>query len=328
MPPSNKPAPGKATAQPLKLPSGTQASNTKAAALVQAAVLLGLLGIFSNASLLALSPVYGGIPASKWHSYVLIAGCFLGWAGNVFLRQSLPVRTASLLPLVALHIPTVQYFIFEWSEKLGCEWGPVVTEAVTLLPLAVLSASSVADAFEGLELSVLPGFVADAVPGMASWGTIKLVEHVSQYHIGAHVGQGLLYTRMGMELLLAGSYAVLAPSKLLLLAVPALLHSAMLNTHIMTEQATLALNNTMGAQNWTLIDRKESLTGYLSVIESNERGFRVMRCDHSLLGGEWVMIQGQKASEPIYGVFVMLEAVRLIETKPVVADADASALVM
>jgi hypothetical protein len=186
----------------------------------------------------------------------------------------------------------------------------------------------VADAFEGLELSVLPGFVADAVPGMASWGTIKLVEHVSQYHIGAHVGQGLLYTRMGMELLLSGSYAVLAPSKLLLLAVPALFHSAMLNTHVMTEQATLALNNTMGAQNWTLIDRKESLTGYLSVIESNERGFRVMRCDHSLLGGEWVMIQGQKASEPIYGVFVMLEAVRLIETKPVVADADASALVM
>lgn len=325
MPPAPKPA---QPAKPAKLPSGKGASKVNAAPLIQAAVLLGLLGIFSNVSLLTLSPVYGGIPASKWHSYVLMAGCFLGWAGNVALRQSLPVRTASLLPLVALHIPTVQYFIFGLSEKLGCEWGPVVTEAVTLLPLAALSASSVADAVEGLELSVLPGFVADAAPGMASWGLVKLVEHVSQYHIRAHIGQGLLYTRMGMELLLAGSYAVLAPSKLLLLAVPALLHSAMLNTHVMTEQSTLALNDTMQAQNWTLLDRRESLTGYLSVIESNDRGFRVMRCDHSLLGGEWVMIQGKRAAEPIYGVFVMLEAVRLVETKDTVADKDASALVV
>jgi hypothetical protein len=66
----------------------------------------------------------------------------------------------------------------------------------------------------------------------------------------------------------------------------------------------------------------------VSVVVSVERGFRVMRCDHSLLGGEWVVIQGKKAAEPIYGVFVMLEAVRLVENMVPVADADAKALVM
>lgn len=59
-----------------------------------------------------------------------------------------------------------------------------------------------------------------------------------------------------------------------------------------------------------------------------------MRCDHSLLGGEfWVDDQrreeGITVPEPIYAVFAMLEAVRLIEgsgqARP---DDDKNALVM
>jgi hypothetical protein len=79
---------------------------------------------------------------------------------------------------------------------------------------------------------------------------------------------------------------------------------------------------------WSLIDRQESLTGYISIIESAEKGFRVMRCDHSLLGGEWLASTRHRLAEPIYGVFVMLEAVRLIEVPVKVADKEANALVM
>lgn len=325
-----KSAPSKASAQPkeplpdLSPPSG----RSQATPLIKAVVLISLLGVYSNVSELNLSPVFGGIPSSVWHPYVLMVGSFIGWASNLALRRSVPLRAASLLPLVAFHVPVVQFFIYDFSEKLGCQWGPAVTEILTLLPLAALSSACVADQLEGLELSALPSFVADAAPGMLSWGLLKLVEHVSKYHIVANIGKGFLYTRVGMELLLAASYTIVAPSKLLLLAVPALLHTAMLNTHVMTPQATLALNETMQAQGWMLLDRKESLTGYVSVVESLERGFRVMRCDHSLLGGEWVLIQGKKTAEPIYGVFVMLEAVRLVENKVPVADADASALVV
>ena len=79
---------------------------------------------------------------------------------------------------------------------------------------------------------------------------------------------------------------------------------------------------------WTLIDRQESVTGYISIIESAQKGFRVMRCDHSLLGGEWLASRKRRLADPIYGVFAMLEAVRLVEVPAKVPDKEANALVM
>ncbi|RAL63086.1 hypothetical protein DID88_004170 [Monilinia fructigena] len=49
-----------------------------------------------------------------------------------------------------------------------------------------------------------------------------------------------------------------------------------------------------------------------------------------LLGGEW-LVNGKKTkgiAEPIYGIFVMLEAIRLIEVEKPIKDEDASALVI
>jgi len=72
----------------------------------------------------------------------------------------------------------------------------------------------------------------------------------------------------------------------------------------------------------------ENIRTHGSIIESAEKGFRVMRCDHSLRGGEWLASTRHRLAEPIYGVFVMLEAVRLIEVPAKVADKEANALVM
>ncbi len=135
-------------------------------------------------------------------------------------------------------------------------------------------------------------------------------------------------------MVLAASYSLFAPSKILLYAVPALLHTAVLNTHLPTPMALSSLNSTLVAANWSILDRRESLTGYISVVESTDQGFRVMRCDHSLLGGEWVkflgvgQFKGNQVAEPIYGVFAMLEAVRLVEVSKPVPDRKANALVM
>lgn len=297
----------------------------------RAIILLSLLGVYSNVSQLALSPVFGGIPSGLYHHFVLMAGCFLGWAGNLALRELMNGNTASLLPLVAAYVPMAQFFMYTFSEKLGAHWGPLATEALTLFPLCLLTAASVADCLESARFGALPGFVADAAPGFGSWGIFKLAEKLSGAHIRAHVGTVFLYTRVGMEMLLAAAYAVFSPSKLLVLTIPALIHTAVWNTHVMTPQATTSLNNTMLAGNWSLLDRQESLTGYVSVMESYDSKFRVMRCDHSLLGGIWTMYQGGKVQEPIYGVFVMLEAVRLVQPLPSAhrpVDKDAKALVM
>jgi hypothetical protein len=86
---------------------------------------------------------------------------------------------------------------------------------------------------------------------------------------------------------------------------------------------TPALNDTLAHSNYSLIARHESNTGYVAVLDNFAEGYRVLRCDHSLLGGEWQrppkglehQITG-RFREPIYSVFILLEAVRLAVPAP------------
>ncbi|KAG6034578.1 hypothetical protein E4U41_006484, partial [Claviceps citrina] len=291
-------------------------------------VLLSFLGIYSHVSQLNLSPVYGSIPASTWHSKLLMGGCFLGWAGNVFLRNSLPIPTVKALPIVAICIPSVQYVLGAYSQALGPQWGPVVTEVLTLLPLAVLTAASAADCWQSVLLSSLPNFVADAGPGIGSWALFKFVENKAGSLLPLVMGKLVILTRVGLEILLAFGYMAFAPSKYLVYAAFPFLHTFLLNTHLQSPAATQNLMSSLMTDGWLLIERRESVTGYISVVQSMQQGFRAMRCDHSLLGGEWINHRGGPVSEPIYGVFAMLEAVRLAEAVPAVADEDAKALVI
>ena len=295
---------------------------------IRSALLLTLLGIYAVVSQTAMSPVYGEIPASLSHKKLLMCGCFIGWAGNIFLRNYFPIKPIQLLPFFSAYIPVMQFYLYTYSEQLGSFWGPIVTEALTLGPLCVLTASSVADLMEHADLTMLPKSVADAVPGIGSWAFFKLMMHVAGQYLRIHAGRGFLYTRMGIQSALTGIYTATAPSKFWALMMPAMMHLVSLNTHTMMGATTAHLNTTLQAEGWLLLDRQESLTGYISVIESLERGFRVMRCDHSLLGGEWVVLQGQPIREPIYGVFVMLEGVRLVKRENRISDKDANALVM
>ncbi|PNY27625.1 Polyamine aminopropyltransferase, partial [Tolypocladium capitatum] len=294
----------------------------------RAGFLLALLGVYSNVSQLALSPVYGSIPASIWHSKLLMTGCFLGWAGNTALRSLLPVTAAQMIPLVALYIPAVQFFLFGYSGQLGAQLGPVATEGLTLFPLAVLTAAAAADYLEEARLTMLPGFVADAAPGLGSWGLFKFVERHAARHLQANMGRVIIYTRLCLELILGALYAVFARSRFLVYALPPLLHTLVINPHVASPAATSALFSSMMSDGWLLIERRESVTGYISVVQSMQDGYRVMRCDHSLLGGEWIHTRGRLVSEPIYGVFAMLEAVRLAKRETPVADKDAHALVV
>jgi hypothetical protein len=300
----------------------------QAAAYANSAVLIVLMGAYSTASQMALSPVYGAIPTAIWHSKMVMAACFVGWATNLYLGRLLPVKPAKLVAVLAIYIPTIQFFLFKLSATLTGRWGPIVTEGLTLFPLMVLSVGCVASNLENVDLSSLPKFTADSAPGLVSFGLFKFAESYLGKYMTTHVGQTFLHTRMGMEMALGACYAVLSTSKLLLLTLPALLHTAFFNHHLLTPMAMTSLQNSLQADQWLLVDRKESLTGYISVIESLDQGFRVLRCDHSLLGGEWVKFKEAPVAEPIYGVFVMLEAVRLVEVETPIKDSDASALVM
>ncbi|KAM3074977.1 hypothetical protein ACMFMG_007560 [Clarireedia jacksonii] len=324
----------KALASKAKEDTFTKYLTSQFSVLAQSATLLALAALYSNVSQLTLSPVYGTYAAGIWHTKVVLTACFLGWSSNLFIRRHLPIRRpVQLLPVIAAYIPMVQYFLFKLSGYMGATYGPVITEVLTLFPLVFFSVSCTANVLEGLDLtSGRWSFISDAAPGILSFTFYKTVDYVSFIQISRLIGQSFVFTRLGMEIALSALYSLFAPSKLLLWTIPAVLHTALYNVHVPTSYATAQLNSTMNANGWSLLERQESLTGYVSVIESLKmgQGFRAMRCDHSLLGGEW-LINGKKAkglAEPIYGIFVMLEAIRLIEVEKPVRDEDATALVI
>ncbi|KAI0178711.1 S-adenosyl-L-methionine-dependent methyltransferase [Hypoxylon sp. FL1284] len=318
----------------LKLLAGQAREETRASwAAQQAAVyakalaLISLMAVFANVSLLALSPVYGQIAAARLHQRVVWTGLFIGWGANVVLRQVLrPIGTAALLPLVAAYVPVAQFFLFQASDALGADLGPAITEGLTLLPVVVLGTACVADVLEDVDLSRLPKSVAGSAPGLGSYLLLKLVEKISMRQLVAQIGKSVFQTRVGLQLVLTSAYGAMARSKLLAWAIPAIIHSAFYNTHLMTPMASSSLNSTLLAGGWSIMDRGESMTGYISVLNNHQDGFRVMRCDHSLLGGEWTKFPRKIVAEPIYSVFTQLEAIRLIENPNKVPDNEAKAL--
>jgi hypothetical protein len=322
----------KALASKAKEETWSKWATEQALVLVQSATLLTLAACYCNASQMALSPVYGGIPANMLHSKGVMSACFLGWSLNLYVRRLLPIKPKLLLPILATYVPVMQFFLFKASGWLGARYGPIITEALTVLPLVFLSVGCTATVLDDLEMGMASKkmqWLSDAMPGITSFSLFKSVEYFAGNYLSSTVGETVLQTRIGMQFLLAGLYALFAPSKMLMFTIPAIIHTAIFNTHVALPYATASLNSTMSKNGWSLLERHESITGYMSVIESAKDGFRVMRCDHSLLGGEWLArFKGNVLAEPIYGVFVMLEAVRLIEVPQPIVDKNAKALVM
>ncbi|OKL63953.1 hypothetical protein UA08_00673 [Talaromyces atroroseus] len=146
----------------------------------------------------------------------------------------------------------------------------------------------------------------------------------------------MFMTTFGLQLVVASVYAIIFPSymSLFFFSLPAAYLLSTTSVHMPFARSTTQLNLTLQEVNYSLVERQESLTGYISVLDNTQLGFRAMRCDHSLLGGEWTRRPpnyNPKVSDPIYAVFTMLEAVRLVEPGSGLTrreDRDSNALVM
>lgn len=299
------------------------------AQLFQAVQILAIAAVYSNVSQLNLSPVYGAIPSGLWHSRLVITGCVVGWSSNLWLEAVLPRKPIYYLAPVALSIPMVQHFLFKLSSYLGPVFGPIITELFTFVPFLVLSASSAAHLLDNLDLSFLPEYVANSVPGVGAFCAFRAIEQLSKPILRNNMGSNFLTTRIGLQLVASGICARLAPSLMILGGSPGLFHTLFLNPHTSTPFAQFDLNLKLAkATDFKILARQDSVTGYLSVLENRKEQYRVLRCDHSLLGGVWLPRGEITINEPIYGVFAMLEAVRLIEVPGSTSRSDENALVM
>ena len=153
--------------------------------------------------------------------------------------------------------------------------------------------------------------------------------------VGSWSATSAAFSRFGLQAIVSFSYSIFENSykQWAVVNVLPLFHLFFLNPHLPLPYNTAILNATLQAEGYSLVARQESLTGYISVLDNVKDGFRAMRCDHSLLGGEWTnKPEGHPSvlDEPIYAIFVMLEAVRLVEggQPNVMPDLDKEALVM
>ena len=296
---------------------------------------LVLAACSSSVSLLSLSPVYGSIPASIYHQRLVLSTVLLGCATRYWYHKILVTgseRWTTYLPIVAVALPPLQSLLFKQSALMGPSYGPSVTELCTYMPVVFLSVVVAATEID----KVGPNRFGHGVRAVGSVLFIVLLFMVFQrvmtaWMIGAF-RRSLFLSRAGIQYVIAIMYACKFPSRKLYVWSLLVVLPLSTNLHLASQARTAALNETLLSHGYSLVARNESVTGYISVLDNINEGFRVMRCDHSLLGGEWSRTPRNLVSglrEPIYAIFTMLEAVRLVEpNRTEHSDIKKQALVM
>ncbi|KAJ5319130.1 hypothetical protein MYU51_013785 [Penicillium brevicompactum] len=293
--------------------------------------LLVLLAFYSPLSKLVLSPTYGYLPSKIFHAFGVCISGGLGWLLKDQIVRRLGRLGGYLLPVLAFWVPTIQYLIKQQSSKIGNPTGPVITELCGYYPLVLLTVAYAGKQIQtSLRLEAQGDLVVEHVPLIGTYVLYSIGEHFATTLLSWIVGTSFLFTRVGMQILLAIGYSALLPSKWLVLAIPSIIFSVTCNVHF---AGINGVNSAIQHEGYTLLARQEAYTGYISVLENDNDGFRVMRCDHSLLGGQWTKhVAGYRpeVEDPIYAIFAMLEAVRLVEPDNGVprVDANSNALVI
>jgi hypothetical protein len=295
--------------------------------------MIALAAVSSTVSQLNLSPVYGSLPSGLYHQHGVAIATLTGWLAKNRIKPLASGNFRYLIPVLAFCIPTIQFFLFRQSTKLGAVKGPLITEGLTLYPVVFLSTAAAAFLLENVALPGYNRIVKEHGGFVVAFILSASLRQLSNLVIPQYMGASILFTRIGLQFFISTLYAISLPSKYLLLAVPSLLFTGLFNVHVPLGHNTALLNATLQQDNFVLLERQESLTGYISVLENLKDHYKVMRCDHSLLGGDWTWDQFPEArvAEPIYVVFTMLEAVRLIlqeDGSRRKADKDSNALLM
>lgn len=307
---------------------------------------LCLAAMSSEVSMLSLTPVYGSIPpmaSLTWlrgsHEHdrryiAMIVGVSL--AKMFFSKRTL--KCSKYFAIWGFFVPSIQSGLFSLSGRLGPIWGPRTTYLLTSVPLSCISLLHVVVLItEEFPLGIFAEGAATRSLidlGGSGLGTLLLTSYL--YYFLARIetnlasrlpmfimltsGTHAMFSRFGLQTVTALLYmqfgASLQRFKLILTAILPLLHLAFFCPHLPLPYYNNVVNNALRAEGYSLVARQESLTGYISVIENTNAEYRVMRCDHSLLGGEYLhKPKGSIYREPVYTIFLTLEAVRLLQTK-------------
>ena len=314
--------------------------------LVKTLATLLLAALSAEVSKVSLTPVYGSIPpvaSLDWlrggfeHDHRYVANIMLVSLAKMFLNKH-TLGISRFYAIWGFLMPSIQSGLYNFSGKLGPTWGPRITYCLTSVPLSYLSLLHImifiTEAFplaifaEGAATRSMKDFCNTSLGTLLltsilyhSLARLKLyLESRLPTLIMLNFGTHAVFSRFGIQTVTAMMYTQLdAPFerfKLIFTAILPLLHLITICPHVQLPYNTNVLNSTLRAEGYSLVARHESLTGYISVLDNFNEGYRVMRCDHSLLGGEYLRKpRGSRYNEPVYTIFLTLEAVRLLHTK-------------
>ena len=305
-----------------------------------------LAAMSAEISKLSLTPVYGSIPprtSLNWlRGGLELDQRYIAVVVSVTLaKMSLSNHILGFSRLFAIwgfSIPSIQSGLYSFSGKLGPIWGPRSTYLLTSVPLSCLSLLHllilIAEVFPLTVFAERAATRSTKEFCSSALGTILITSTLYHFHsqlqvyfenkvptfIVLRLGTHAIFSRFGLQTVTALMYAQLAASlqhfKVFFAAILPLFHVLFLCPNMQLPYNTNVLNKTIQAHGFSLVARQESLTGYISVLDNVDQNYRVMRCDHSLLGGEYLRKpKGSRYNEPVYTIFLTLEAVRLLQTK-------------
>lgn len=353
---------------PKSSPPLTNSSNGDIVSqVVRLVALVAVLSFVSYVSQIILNPIYGSTGTSLHHSNVIFTistatslFTHLGFLGLDFL----PPRNSKILGIILIASPLVLPVLFGYSGEWGPVWGPVLSQGVMTWPAVFIVSHDISKfvlrkvvgVYEVRHSLALPAFLA-----LSTSIGLTILLHVSQrwiYHPLVHPYIGILWSRftsllyLGLATLLIDNY----PTGIRSSGARQQWYNLAITYATFLPFVLIALNRghvqptvspTLLARlpsEYTYLARKESITGMISVVENSKAGYRVLKCDHSLLGGIWygmkyneLAAQGVKpellgkkslsGAESVYTAFLVQEAVRLV-VRPAVETKDDKALIM
>lgn len=297
---------------------------------LSAAVLVALSAFWQFAVRANLSPVYGSIPVAKSQAIIAvipaaISFLILGSLQSVPLpaRKALASICRRYLALLAAACSLCEHLYLQAvSSSLGPEYGPTVSIAACWSPLAIMS--------------YIAAFAPLASPP-ARLGLLLGAGNALEYALSLALtclgtDSTALFTRWGLLAVGIVFYALVCPMTVKQVVPLLALGTLFIFQNPHSPLGARLVNAALEPHGFAMLERVESATGYVSVLENRREGFRALRCDHSLLGGDWLLTpqsraNGMTVAEPIYPVFTMLEAVRLMHAEEVVPQ-QRQALVM
>lgn len=307
-------------------------------------VLASILSVVSYVSQVILHPVYGSVGAALHHYNVVftiatatLLPAFLGVG-----LERLPRKNWRGLALILICAPPVLPSLFRYSARWGPIWGPILTQAVMTWPCVFFVSHDICRRVTDIigkpriqSSLLLQTFLALSVSFL-----LTVILKVTERNVFATFFQpfiGIFWSRFSL-LLYLGVFALFIDNipnsrndtSNLLIAMAIILPTILLalnQPHIRTG-VTPGLLAQLPPE-YTYLDRRESVTGMITVVESSIGGFRVLKCDHSLLGGLWTGLKRTQLSaegvagedlerrsideaESVYTAFLVQTAVRLV----------------